>query len=94
MTDRISEKNKQIIAKVFSEALGEQAPKKEFHQRLFGKYRPAQNDAGDTSEPENTSSEFQRLREHSQDFRSFAKERFEQEFAQKQSEDGNGQNQK
>jgi hypothetical protein len=91
MTETISEKNKRIIAEAFSEAFGEQDTKTELHQRLFGKYITKKNNP---DAPQNNSSEFQKLREHSQDFRGFAKERFEREFAQKQTEAGNKQNQK
>ncbi len=91
MTDRISEKNKQIIAEAFGEALGEQDTKNDFHRHLFGKYITPENNPDD---PQDNFSEFQKLREHSQDFRNFAKERFEQEFAQKQTEADSKQNQK
>ncbi len=71
----ISEKNKQIIA----EAFGEQSTKNELHGRLFEKYLTQENNSDD---PQDNLSEFQKLREHSQDFRSFTQERFEQGFKQ------------
>ncbi len=91
MTETISEKNKQIIAEAFSEAFGVQDTKTELHQRLFGKHITPKNNSDD---PQDNLSEFQRLREHSQDFRKFAKERLEHDFAQKQNEADNKQNQK
>jgi hypothetical protein len=90
MTKTISEKNKRIIAEAFAEAFGEQDTKTELHQRLFGKYITPETNAND---PQNNSSEFQKLQEHSQDFRGFAKERIEREFVQRQTEADNKQNQ-
>jgi hypothetical protein len=86
MTETNSEQNKRIIA----EAFGEQDTKTELHQRLFGKYMTTENNPND---PQNNSSEFQKLQEHSQDFRGFAKERIEREFVQRQNEADNQQNQ-
>ncbi len=91
MTETSSEKYKQIIAEAFSEAFGVQDTKTELHQRFFEKHITPNNNSDD---PQDHLSEFQKLREHSQDFRKFAKERFEREFAQKQNEADNKQNQK
>jgi hypothetical protein len=89
MTETISETNKRIIAEAFTEAFSEDT-KTELHRRLFEKYITTQTNA---NEPQNNSSEFQKLQEHSQDFRIFAKERIEREFAQRQNEADNQQNQ-
>jgi hypothetical protein len=86
MTETNSEQNKRII----TEAFGEQDTKTELHRRLFGKYITPENNPND---PQNNSSEFQKLQEHSQDFRGFAKERIEREFVQRQNEADNQKNQ-
>jgi 23S rRNA-/tRNA-specific pseudouridylate synthase len=79
----ISEKNKQIIAEAFSEAFAAQSTKNEFHALLFGEYEnQTANLQTDISQTQDNSTEFQKLLEHSQDFRNFAKERFEQGFTQ------------
>ncbi len=91
MTENIKQKNKQIIAEAFSQAFCEPDTKTELHQRIFGKYTTPKNNSDDMT-PKNNSddtseqnlSEFQKLREHSQDFRNFAKERINIEFSKRE----------